>query len=66
MQKYLVVDRQLHVEVKKALKNLKKKIIVIDIDDKDADSQAILEKIGDLEYESFLSTGDENYDLENA
>jgi len=59
--KVLVVDRQLHVEVKKALKNLNKEITVIDINDKHAD-QSKLEKIGDLEYESFLNTGDENFD----
>ena len=59
--KVLVVDRQLHVEVKKALSTLKKKIIIIDIFDKYAD-QSKCEKIGDLEYESFLNTGDENYD----
>ena len=59
--KVLVVDRQLHVEVKKALKTLDKKIIIIDIDDKYAD-QSKLEKIGDLEYESFLNTGDEDFD----
>ena len=59
--KVLVVDRQLHREVKKALKTLNKKIIIIDIDDKNAD-QSKLEKIGDLEYESFLNTGDENFD----
>jgi len=58
--KVLVVDRQLHVEVKKALKTLNKKITIIDINDKHAD-QSKLEKIGDLEYESFLNTGDENY-----
>ena len=54
--KVLVVDRQLHGEVKKALKNLNKKITIIDINDKYAD-QSKLEKIGDLEYESFLNTG---------
>ena len=59
--KVLVVDRQLHVEVKKALSTLKKKITIIDIFDKHAD-QSKCEKIGDLEYESFLNTGDENYD----
>ena len=59
--KVLVVDRQLHVEVKKALSSIKKKIIIIDINDKFAD-QSKCEKIGDLEYESFLNTGDENYD----
>jgi len=58
--KVLVVDRQLHVEVKKALSILDKKIIVIDIHDQFVD-QSKLEKIGDLEYENFLSTGDENY-----
>jgi len=54
------VDRQLHVEVKKALKNLDKKITVIDINDKYAD-QSKCETIGDLEYENFLNTGDENF-----
>jgi fatty-acyl-CoA synthase len=58
--KVLVVDRQLHVEVKKALRTIKRKIIVIDINDKFVD-QSKLQKIGDLEYEEFLSTGDENY-----
>ena len=58
--KVLVVDRQLHVEVKKALKNLNKKITVIDINDKHAD-QSKLEKIGDLEYENFLNTGAVSY-----
>ena len=58
--KVLVVDRQLHIEVKKALSTLKKKIIIIDIKDKFAD-QAKCKKIGELEYESFLKTGDEDY-----
>ena len=58
--KVLVVDRQLHKEVKKALVSLNKKITIIDIQDKYAD-QSKLEKIGDLEYEEFLNTGDENY-----
>ena len=50
--KVLVVDRQLHVEVKKALNTLKRKIIIIDINDKFAD-QSKCEQIGELEYESF-------------
>ena len=58
--KVLVVDRQLHAEVKKALSTLKKQITIIDITDKYAE-QSKLEKIGDLEYEKFLNTGDENY-----
>jgi fatty-acyl-CoA synthase len=43
--KALVVDRQLHKEVKKALGMVDKKLIVIDIHDKFAD-QSKLEKIG--------------------
>ena len=35
--KVLVVDRQLHVEVKKALSTIKRKITIIDINDKYAD-----------------------------
>ena len=58
--KVLVADRQLHIEVKKALSTIKKKITIIDIVDKFAD-QSKCEKIGDLEYESFLNTGDEDY-----
>ena len=50
--KVLVVDRQLHTEVKKALKTLDKQITIIDIHDKPAD-QSKLEKIGELEYEDF-------------
>ncbi len=59
--KVLVVDRQLHSEVKKALNTLDKKIIIIDIVDKFAD-QSKCEKIGELEYESFLNTGEEDFD----
>ena len=44
--KVLVVDRQLHVEVKKALSTIKRKITIIDINDKHAD-QSKCEKIGD-------------------
>ena len=58
--KVLVVDRQLHTEVKKALNSIKRKITIIDINDEFAD-QSKLDKIGDLEYEDFLNTGDENY-----
>ncbi len=58
--KVLIVDRQFHEVVKKALSTIKKKIIIIDINDKYAD-QSKLKKIGDLEYETFLNTGDESY-----
>ncbi len=58
--KVLIVDRQFHDVVKKALSNIKKKIKIIDIFDKHAD-QSKLGKIGDLEYEEFLKTGDTDY-----
>jgi fatty-acyl-CoA synthase len=59
--KVLIVDRQFHEVIAKALKNVKNKIIIIDIDDKDIDTSSF-KKIGELEYESFLSSGDENYE----
>ena len=59
--KVLIVDRQFHEVIAKALKNIKNKITIIDIDDKDIDTSSF-KKIGKLEYESFLSTGDENYE----
>jgi len=59
--KVLIVDRQFHEVIAKALKNIKNKIIIIDIDDKDIDTSGF-KKIGELEYESFLSSGDENYE----
>ena len=46
--KVLVVDRQLHTEVKKALSAIKKKITIIDKNHKYA-HQSKIEKIGDLE-----------------
>ena len=58
--KVLIVDRQFHEVIAKALKNVKNKIMIIDIDDKDIDTSNF-KKIGELEYESFLSSGDENY-----
>ena len=59
--KVLIVDRQFHEVIAKALKNIKNKITIIDIDDKDIDTGSF-KKIGELEYESFLSSGDENYE----
>ncbi len=58
--KVLIVDRQFHDVVKKALEEVNSKITIIDIDDKDAkltDSK----NIGSLEYEEFLNFGDENF-----
>ena len=59
--KVLIVDRQFHDVIEKALKNVKNKITIIDIDDQDIDTSSF-KKIGELEYESFLNTGDENYE----
>jgi len=59
--KVLIVDRQLHDVIEKALKNIKNKITIIDIEDQDIDTSSF-KKIGELEYESFLNTGDENYE----
>jgi len=59
--KVLIVDRQFHEVIAKALKNIKNKIIIIDIDDKDIDTSSF-KKIGELEYENFLCSGDENYE----
>ena len=58
--KVLIVDRQLHSVVNKALENVESKPLIIDIQDDNAD-QSLLKKIGDKEYEDFLNTGDENY-----
>ncbi|MDA8918587.1 long-chain-fatty-acid--CoA ligase [Candidatus Pelagibacter sp.] len=59
--KVLIVDRQFHDVIEKALKTVKNKITIIDIDDQDIDTSSF-KKIGKLEYESFLNTGDENYE----
>lgn len=59
--KVLIVDRQFHDVIEKALKNVKNKITIIDIDDQDIDTSSF-KKIGELEYENFLNTGDENYE----
>jgi len=59
--KVLIVDRQFHEVLEKALKNVKNKITIIDIDDQDIDTSSF-KKIGELEYENFLNTGDENYE----
>ena len=58
--KVLIVDRQFHDVVKKALEEVKAKITIIDIDDKDANLKDS-KQIGSLEYEEFLNSGDENF-----
>ena len=58
--KVFIVDRQFKKIVSKSLENLKKKPIIIDIVDKQANLPDE-GNIGDLEYESFLNKGDENF-----
>ena len=58
--KVLIVDRQLHSVLSKALELAKNQPLIIDIYDKFAD-QSLLKQIGEKEYEDFLSTGDDNY-----
>ncbi len=58
--KVLIVDRQFHDVVKKALEEVNSKITIIDIDDKDA-KLSDSKNIGSLEYEEFLNSGDENF-----
>ena len=58
--KAFIVDRQFNKVAKKALEGLSKKILVIDINDTQAELQTV-EKIGELEYENFLNKGNENY-----
>ena len=58
--KVLIVDRQFHDVVKKALEEVNSKITIIDIDDKDA-NLTDSKNIGSLEYEEFLNSGDENF-----
>ena len=58
--KALIVDRQFYKVVKKSLEELGKKILIIDINDEQANLKDS-EKIGEFEYESFLKGGDLKY-----
>ena len=58
--KVLIVDRQFHDVVKKAVEEVNSKITIIDINDKDA-NLTDSKNIGSLEYEEFLNSGDENF-----
>ena len=59
--KVLIVDRQFHDVVVNALEQVNRDIIVIDIDDTQAGLENSL-SVGDLEYESFLETGDHDFE----
>ncbi len=58
--KVLIIDRQFHSVLDKALETVEKKPLIIDIQDNNAD-QSLLKNIGDREYEEFLNSGDDNY-----
>jgi len=58
--KALIVDRQFHKVVKKSLEGLGKKILIININDEQANLKDS-EKIGEFEYENFLKEGDPKY-----
>ena len=55
------MDRQFHNVAIDAIAQVKREIIVIDIDDKQA-GLGDIPAIGKLEYESFLQTGDEGFE----
>ena len=59
--KVFIVDRQFHDIAVNALEQVNRDIIVIDINDQQAGLEN-LKSIGDLEYESFLETGDQNFE----
>ena len=59
--KVFIVDRHFHNVAIDAIAQVNRDIIVIDIDDKQADLGDI-PSIGKLEYESFLQTGDEGFE----
>ena len=58
--KALIVDREFSPIVAAALKLAKVRPIVIDYDDPEYDGPG--ERIGEIEYEDFLKTGDENFE----
>jgi fatty-acyl-CoA synthase len=57
--KILITDREFSATVGAALKLLKKKPLVIDFDDKEFPQTGT--KLGKLDYETFLKSGDPNY-----
>ncbi len=59
--KVFIVDRQFHNVAIDAIAQVNREIIVIDIDDKQA-GLGDIPAIGQLEYESFLQTGDEGFE----
>ncbi len=60
--KILLVDREFSSLMEEALKHVKARPYVIDYDDPEYDGPG--ERIGDVEYEAFLSSGDATYQRE--
>lgn len=56
--KVLITDREFSATIKVALEKIGRDIIVIDIDDPEYDGEG--EKLGEMDYEAFLATGDED------
>ncbi len=56
--KVLITDTEFSATIKAALEKIGRDIIVIDIDDPEFDGEG--EKLGEMEYEAFLATGDED------
>ncbi len=61
--KLLIVDREMSAVVSEALKLIQHEILVIDIDDPSFVGGGL---IGEMKYEAFLETGDENFQWENS
>jgi fatty-acyl-CoA synthase len=59
--KVFIVDRQFQPIAAEALLQVERDVVVIDIDDQQA-GLGDIEAIGELEYESFLKTGDEGFE----
>lgn len=59
--KVFIVDRQFQPIAAEALLQVERDVVVIDIDDQQA-GLGDIEAIGELEYESFLKTGDEEFE----
>ncbi len=56
--KVLITDTEFSATIKVALEKIGRDIIVIDIDDPEYDGEG--EKLGEMDYEAFLATGDED------
>ena len=56
--KVLIADTEFSATVKAALEKIDRDIVVIDIDDPEFDGDG--EKLGEMDYEAFLQTGDED------